>query len=92
MTRAWQFDRSTITGKGEVKGFLFTQVYRSDRAYIYKIDSGCSIYYEVFKVTQKTNSERHCYPTSKAFGVWAWVYMSAETAIAKFNQLNAEND
>lgn len=81
-----------IIGKGEVKGFVFTQIQKSDKAYIYQVDSGASIYYEVFKVTKRTNSKRPCFPTSKAFGIWAWTYMSAETATTKFNQLNTAND
>ena len=78
----------TIIGKGEVKGFLFTQIQTSDKAYIYKVDTGCSIYYEVFKKKHKTNSKRDCFPTAKAFGIWAWTYKPFEKAIEKFNQLN----
>jgi len=81
-----------IVGKGEVKGFLFTQQNQSNKAYLYKVNTGCSIYYEVFKKTQRVNSKRHCFPTSKAFGRWAWTFASFEKAIEKFNQLSEEND
>jgi hypothetical protein len=77
-----------IRGKGEVRGFVFTQIQKSHKAYIYQVDSGASIYYQVFKVTHKTNSKRHCFPTSKAFGVWAWAYISLDKANEKFNELN----
>lgn len=85
--------QNNSTGKGEVKGFEFTQIQQSEKAYIYKVDTKYSIYYEVFKKVIKTNSTGHCYPTSKAFGLWAWTYQSLDKAITKFNQLNkVEND
>lgn len=77
-----------FTGIGEVRGNLFAQIQQSNKAYIYKVDTGCSIYYEVFKKKAKTNSVHHCYPTSKAFGLWAWTYQSLDKAINKFNELN----
>ncbi len=77
-----------FTGKGEVKGFEFTQIQQSKKAYIYKVDTRCSTHYEVFKKKAKTNSVRHCYPTSKAFGLWAWTYHDLDKAVNKFNQLN----
>ena len=80
--------QDNFTGIGEVKGFLFTQFKQSDKAYIYKVDTGDSIYYEVFKKKAKTNSTRHCYPTSKAFGLWGWTYKTLDKVINKFNQLN----
>jgi hypothetical protein len=77
-----------IIGKGEVKGFLFTQMQISSKLYLYKVNTSTTIHYEVFKRKQKTNSKRHCFPTSKAFGIWAWTYESYEKAIGKFNHLN----
>jgi hypothetical protein len=77
-----------IIGKGEVKGFLFTQIQQSDKAYLYAVNS----YYEVFKKKHKTNSKRHCFPTSKAFGVWAWTYTTYEKAMEKFNHLNLDRN
>ncbi|MGC6438269.1 MAG: hypothetical protein ACON4B_04775 [Flavobacteriaceae bacterium] len=81
-----------IIGIGEVRGFDFTQIQQSNTAYLYEVDTGDSIYYEVFKKTQRPNSKRHCFPTSKAFGRWAWTFGSLENAIEKFNQLSEEND
>lgn len=77
-----------ILGKGEVKGFLFNRHNQSNRAYLYKVDTGCSIYYEVFKKLHRVNSKRDCFPSSKAFGVWAWMFPTIEKAIEKFNELN----
>lgn len=77
-----------IIGKGVVKGFIFTQHSQSNKAYLYKVETGCSIYYEVFKKVNRVNSKYDCFPTSKAFGIWAWTYPTIEKAIAKFNKLN----
>jgi len=76
-----------FAGKGQVKGFIFTQVKQSDKAYIYQVNTGCSIYYEVFKKKVKTNSICHCFPTAKAFGKWAWTHMSIDKAELKFRIL-----
>lgn len=76
-----------ITGKGVVKGFLFSQIQQSETAYLYKVNSGTSTYYEVFEKTQRTNSKQHCFPTSKAFGIWAWTFSTIEKAEEKFNEL-----
>ena len=75
-------------GRGEVKGFEFTQLKSSDRAYLYQVNSGHSIYYEVFKKLINKRFNRVSYPTSKAFGIWAWTIMSYDRAEEKFNQLN----
>ncbi len=77
-----------LVGKGEIKGFTFTQYNQSNKAYLYKVNTGHTIYYEVFKKTCRVNSIRHCFPTPKAFGVWAWTYTTIEEAIEKFNELN----
>mgnify|MGYP003443620271 CR=1 FL=1 len=36
-------------GKGEVKGFLFTQVVKGEKSYIYEVKFSNSRHYEVFK-------------------------------------------
>ncbi len=77
-----------FVGRGEVKGHIFTQLSRTDRAFLYEVNTGNGIYYEVFK--KKINHRYGCvsYPTSKAFGFWAWSYSNLEKAIAKINHLN----
>ena len=77
-----------IFGKGEVKDFIFEQVHMSDKAYMYKVESGVSTYYEVFRRMSKTNSKRDCFPSSKAFGVWAWTIGDKSKALRKFNELS----
>lgn len=59
-------------GKGQVRGFKFTQVKKNEFGYIYKIEDFGRVWYEVFK--RKENVRYMCisYPTNKSFGVWAW--------------------
>lgn len=76
-------------GKGQVKGFLFTKIKESDKAFIFEVDSHCSKkHYEVFRKESKTNSVRFCYPTSKGFGFWAWCPCSIEKALQIFEEIN----
>lgn len=75
----------TFIGKGEVKGFIFEQVYGSP-VYVYRVSSGSRgvfEYYEVFE--RKENKQFGCvsYPSSKAFGVWAYYCGSLGKAEAK---------
>jgi len=78
-------------GRGEVKGYIFKQIVRSHKAYIYEISSEDSSrkHYEVFKKVENRRYNCISYPTSKAFGIWAWTCMSLERAVVKFNELNA---
>lgn len=79
-------------GKGEVKGFKFKQVQKSNTAYIYEVNSGSSIYYEVFSRVVNTKRQKEVYPLAKHFSIWAWTQMNYESAKRKFNQLNTVND
>jgi hypothetical protein len=80
-----------FTGKGEVRGFKFTQLRQTDKAFVYEVNSGDTIYYEVFKKT--VNKRYNCisYPTSKGFGKWSWTHMDIESALVKFNLLNTHD-
>ena len=75
-------------GRGQVKGFIFTQLNKSEKAYIYKVDTGSSTHYEVFK--RKVNKQFNCisYPSDKAFGYWAWSCSTLRRAEQVFEQLN----
>lgn len=68
-------------GRGQVKGFIFTQKNKSDYGYIYEVNTSTSIHYEVFK--RKENSQFNCisYPSDKAFGFWAWCCKTYEDAL-----------
>lgn len=74
-------------GRGEVKDYLFSQISQADKAF-----SGDSKHYDVFKKIINKRYACVSYPTSKAFGIWAYTKMSLESAIEKFNELNKINN
>ena len=80
-----------FTGKGEVRGFKFKQVQKSNTAYLYEVNSGTTIYYEVFKRVFNKKYKKEVYPLAKHFSIWAWTVMNYEDAKRKFNQLNFED-
>lgn len=75
--------RKTFTGIGEVRDFEFTQLIRSGRAYLYQVEIGNQIHYEVFKRRINTRHEEPnvSYPSSKGFGVWAKTTRDFQKAI-----------
>jgi hypothetical protein len=89
----------TLEGIGETKGFVFTRVDRSSCAYLYKVDTGASVHYEIFErratpicidFEQRIYSEtdtKEIYPKSNDFGVWAWSTNSISRAIAIFQDI-----
>lgn len=80
--------KTQFEGRGEVKGYLFTQIRKTNRAFLYEVSLGSSKYYEVF--IKKENSRYGCisYPTSNGFGIWAWTYILLDEAIKKFHEIN----
>jgi len=88
-----------FTGIGEVRGFEFKQMAHSGAAYIYKVQDGDTVHYEVFK--RKSNpicinfekreysktDKKESYPKSNAFGMWAWSVGSWDNALIRFNNL-----
>lgn len=79
-------------GRWEVKGFIFTQIKKSDNAYVYKVDRNGYEHYEVFK--HRENKQFNCvsYPKIGSFGLWAWAYRSIELALEKYYLLNLEEE
>lgn len=75
-------------GKGEVRGFEFSLVKHSDKAYLYEVNTGDNIHYEIFKKESRSNSVIHCRPTSDSYSRWAWTKDTKEEALLKFNELN----
>ena len=59
-------------GRGQVRGFKFRQICVTNRGFLYEVNTGHMMYYEVFK--KKVNTQYDCvsYPRSKSFGIWAW--------------------
>ena len=80
--------KPNFIGKGEVSGYQFTLLGMTDRAFIYEVDTGDTKYYEVFKKTVNHRFACISYPTSKAFGIWAWTYSDLGAAIRKYNELS----
>lgn len=77
-------------GRGEVKGFYFEQVAKSDKAYIYRVTcvEGARPYYEIFERRINTQFDNISYPKSKAFGRWAWTTYDEDKAWRIFENLN----
>lgn len=80
--------KKNFTGRGEVKGFEFTQIRETDKGFIYRVDAGDMSYYEVFKRKENTRFDTVSYPTSKAFGIWAWSVNSLKLAEQKLESFN----
>jgi hypothetical protein len=80
----------TFSGRGEVKGFLFTQISVTDRGFLYEVDTSGGRHYEVFKKRENHRFGCISYPTSHAFGIWAWTFSDINKAIIKLKELNHE--
>jgi len=67
-------------GRGEVRGFKFRQLSETDYGFLYEVSCDGVTHYETFK--RKENTLYNCvsYPTSKAFGIWAWSNTDLEKA------------
>lgn len=77
--------KTDFIGKGEVKGFEFTQLKKTEKGYIYAVNTGNNVHFEVFK--HKCNKRFECvsYPKTRAFGVWAWTVGTFEDACLTLN-------
>lgn len=77
-----------FSGTGEVRDYEFGLVCKTNRGFCYKVTiDGITVHYEVFR--RKINKRFACesYPTSKAFGIWAWTYRCLTKALKKLNSL-----
>jgi hypothetical protein len=77
-----------FAGRGEVKGYEFSLVSKTKWGFCYEVSyDGIITHYEVF--LRKINNRFGCesYPTSKAFGYWAWTFKTKDKAIRKLNSL-----
>lgn len=75
--------REEFDGKGEVKGYRFRQAEKGDNYYIYEVtdtENPGRVHYEVFRRVTNELYQVESYPTSKAFGNWAWTAQSLEHA------------
>jgi len=80
--------KTKFEGRGEVKGYLFTLLGMTNRAFLYEVSSKNSKHYEIFKKVINKRFACVSYPTSKVFGIWAFTYMNLKYAIKKYNELN----
>ena len=70
-----------FTGKGETRDLQFTQIFENGSWYVYQVDYEGQTWYEVFKRKVNSYYKTVTYPSSKAFGVWAWSSKSYKRAI-----------
>ena len=61
-----------FVGRGEVKGYEFRQISAPNWGFIYEVRYGKRKHYEVFQKRINARFGNVSYPTSKAFGKWAW--------------------
>jgi len=81
-----------FNGKGQVKGFRFTLIKKSDYGYIYKIDTGDAIHYEVFGHKENTRFDCVSYPSNKAFGLWAWTTSNLDRAFDLLEEIDIRKE
>lgn len=79
-------------GRGQVKGFRFTQLKKSNYSYIYKINTGSSEHFEVFLHIENRQFNCISYPQSNSFGIWAWTFATYELAINKMEEIDLRKE
>lgn len=81
--------KEVFIGKGQVKGFKFTQIKKTENAYLYRVDTGDSKHYEIFE--HKENNRFNCvsYPSNNAFGVWAKTTSNYNNALDLLDLFNS---
>jgi hypothetical protein len=80
----------TFVGKGQVKGFLFTQLKKTEFAYLYEVDNGSNKAFEIFKHRENTRFGCVTYPSNKAFGIWAKTTRDFQRALDLFDLYNVQ--
>ena len=78
--------KSYFVGIGQVRGYIFNQLNKTDKAYLYEVSENNVVHYEVFKRRENTLYDCISYPTDKAFGIWAWTFGNLEKANERFNE------
>ena len=75
-------------GRGEVRGFKFTQLFKNDCGYLYQVEqSEGLIHFEVIKRVENQRFNRVSYPGSKSWGIAGWTFKTLDEAMTRFNQL-----
>lgn len=79
---------TNFEGRGEVKGYHFSLLGMTNRAYLYEVLSGERNHHEVFRRKVNSRYSYISYPTSKGLEIWAWAFSGLKSAIKKYNELN----
>lgn len=76
-----------FSGRGQVKGYVFSQIKKTEHGYIYEVRGDGTRHYEVFE--RRINLMYDCisYPRDKSFGIWAWTCMTLERAEEKLSEI-----
>jgi len=77
-------------GIGEVKDYEFRLIRSAEWGFLYEVSNGDRKHYEVFKRRVNRRFATVSYPTSKAFGKWAWTYTVFRFAVKKYKELEVE--
>ena len=91
-----------FTGTGEVKGFEFTKLKESDNVFLYQVEDGRKVWYEVIKsnlaakcinFAERVYSDtdfKYTYPKAKDFGRIAWTKKFIEEAEELYEEICKE--
>ncbi len=79
--------QTEFIGIGEVRGFMFRQLLAGKQAYLYSVTNDNTTWYEVFERLENRRFNTVSYPSSPAFGTWAYCISDIEKAKAKFERL-----
>ena len=79
-------------GSGEVRGFKFCQICVTNHGFIYEVNTGDRIYYEVFR--KRLNHRFACisYPRANSFGISAWTTPDLDRAKEILRELDSIQD
>lgn len=76
--------KTEFIGRGQVRGFKFTQIKKNEFAYIYKVEDSNTTWYEIFEHRENKRFDCISYPKNNSFSVWAWTYLSLNRALECF--------
>ncbi len=77
-----------FVGRGEVRGFEFRQIMKSDKGYIYEVRQlELKPYYEVFRRIENHRFGCISYPGSSSFGITIWTAKTMADALERFKNL-----
>jgi len=82
----------TFIGRGEVRGFHFRQVTRTESGYIYEVRHEGGVHYEVFRRVINPRFGRVSYPGSKSFGFIARTAKTLDFAFRWLLTLSEEKE